>query len=528
MESLALSLNSVSLSSDVIQILVENKELRCSKKLLVQHCKYFEAYFAFSDSSDEDHKVVQLKGGIDYDSIKTILEGLAHPQSLIDIDEENVQSILQASSFLQCSPAEKASADFMLANLSLSNAYSIFLLALNCGSAYLANAVESFVLNAVRSLRFNLTSVMDLLQMDLELIKGALELIEDNIVAFSTACGWVLFDTEDRAHFLQELLNDIIVEIIPPDALNVDGLEDHPVLKEAIRKSVHYEALALRDKVKYWDKYSMSKQKNDKWPKVGIVCSTGNNASVIAYRCSSSDSWLRLTGKPAKLRVKSSGSAVVQVNHSLYFIGGVGNVQMWSFALRLDSWKFLSLEQDERIRPLACGVANDVYVFGGYTDRHKEVRYFDTAAKFDTFTQKWHILSPMNHSRSGGQACHANGKIYLFGGLCSRRRVVVSCEVYDIATDTYDHLTDLPSMILDFGVVCVGDATVYVIGGMDPITFETKDTVYIYDLKTRKWCHEFPSLNVARYVKLTPFLNFPSFMQFKMCLNFQEKLCLLL
>ena len=196
--------------------------------------------------------------------------------------------------------------------------------------------------------------------------------------------------------------------------------------------------------------------------------------------------------------MKSSGSAVVEVNHALYFIGGVGNVQMWSFGLRLDAWKCLAPEQDERIRPLAVGVGYELFVFGGYTDRHKEVRYFDTAAKFDTSSLKWHLLSPMTHCRSGGQACHANGKIFLFGGLCSRRRVVVSCEVYDIATDTYDQLTDLPAMILDFGLVLVGDSTVYLIGGMDPITFETKDTVYIYDLKTRKWCHDFPPLNVAR------------------------------
>ena len=53
-------------------------------------------------------------------------------------------------------------------------------------------------------------------------------------------------------------------------------------------------------------------------------------------------------------------------------------------------------------------------------------------------------------------------------------------------------------MILDFALVLVGDSTVYLFGGMDPITFETKDTVFIYDLNTRKWCHDFPSLNVAR------------------------------
>ena len=127
----------------------------------------------------------------------------------------------------------------------------------------------------------------------------------------------------------------------------------------------------------------------------------------------------------------------------------------------------------------------------------QEVRYFDTAVKFDTISQKWTILESMNHSRSGGQACHVQGKIYLFGGLCSRRRVVVSCEVYDIAGDSYDHLTDLPAMILDFGLVLIGHE-VYLIGGMDPLTFETKDTVFVYDLKTHQWSHEFPSLNIAR------------------------------
>ena len=66
---------------------------------------------------------------------------------------------------------------------------------------------------------------------------------------------------------------------------------------------------------------------------------------------------------------------------------------------------------DERIRPLVCSVDDDLYVFGGYTDRHKEVRYFDTAAKFDTLTNQWQILSPMNHSRSGGQACYAQGTV---------------------------------------------------------------------------------------------------------------------
>ena len=49
------------------------------------------------------------------------------------------------------------------------------------------------------------------------------------------------------------------------------------------------------------------------------------------------------------------------------------------------------------------GVNKSIYVFGGYTDRHKEVTYLDTAARFDTLTGSWTFLSPMEYARSGGQ-----------------------------------------------------------------------------------------------------------------------------
>ena len=52
---------------------------------------------------------------------------------------------------------------------------------------------------------------------------------------------------------------------------------------------------------------------------------------------------------------------------------------------------------------MAVGVNKSIYVFGGYTDRHKEVTYLDTAARFDTLTGSWTFLSPMEYARSGGQ-----------------------------------------------------------------------------------------------------------------------------
>jgi hypothetical protein len=48
--------------------------------------------------------------------------------------------------------------------------------------------------------------------------------------------------------------------------------------------------------------------------------------------------------------VKSCGSLAVAVGNSLYFIGGVGNVQMWSYSLSQDAWKLLCSEQVSLVR----------------------------------------------------------------------------------------------------------------------------------------------------------------------------------
>ena len=57
--------------------------------------------------------------------------------------------------------------------------------------------------------------------------------------------------------------------------------------------------------------------------------------------------WLKLTIKPAKLKSKSSGSAVVEINHCLYFLGGIANMQMWNFRYITNFKKDALKKQDQ-------------------------------------------------------------------------------------------------------------------------------------------------------------------------------------
>ena len=152
-------------SHSVVTIDIEGRLLKCDRKILVKHSKYFQALFAFHRGSGEDKNkklvldeaergqdqqaAVKLRGGIDYESGKAILSAMSGAD--VVVNGENAQAILQASTFLQCALAEKAAADYMLSNLNLANAFSVFLLGLNCGSVYLAEKAEDFILRRVQT-----------------------------------------------------------------------------------------------------------------------------------------------------------------------------------------------------------------------------------------------------------------------------------------------------------------------------------------------------------------------------------------
>jgi hypothetical protein len=55
----------------------------------------------------------------------------------------------------------------------------------------------------------------DLLHIDVDKLKGLLDVISDNYAAFILICGWMLYDVNDRADLLPALLEEfVIVELV--------------------------------------------------------------------------------------------------------------------------------------------------------------------------------------------------------------------------------------------------------------------------------------------------------------------------
>jgi len=119
-------------------------------------------------------------------------------------------------------------ADFIIANIVTSNAFSVFLLGVNCGSTYLAENAQQFIVKTIETYDSKVRSLMDdLLQLDIRNLETLLEEICDNYIAFMIICGWILYDVSNRSNLLDNLITNFInVELISPDAILVDGLED--------------------------------------------------------------------------------------------------------------------------------------------------------------------------------------------------------------------------------------------------------------------------------------------------------------
>ena len=70
-------------------------------------------------------------------------------------------------------------------------------------------------------------------------------------------------------------------------------------------------------------------------------------------------------------------------------------------------------------------------------------------------------------------------------------------EEYDTTEDTYNIVTELPRMIVMFGIAALGKK-IYLGGGKDPLTCLTMDTVLVFDIEHNTWSTSFPCLREAR------------------------------
>lgn len=103
-----------------------------------------------------------------------------------------------------------------------------------------------------------------------------------------------------------------------------------------------------------------------------------------------------------------------------------------------------------------------------------------------TVTANWSIAKPLPVSRADGSSAIIYGKLYIFGGYASTKRVRKDTFMFDPAMNTWTRCCEMPVEHTFASAACAIGSRAYVFGGFDDDHYVSGD-LCIYDAFTDKW-----------------------------------------
>ena len=195
-------------------------------------------------------------------------------------------------------------------------------------------------------------------------------------------------------------------------------------------------------------------------------------------------------GRRTNLLLANSEMAVAELDGKIYVLGGypasrVPQAAVQVYDPKTDRWALVAPLPVAMHHPVVAGVGGKLYSFGG------QLSSGDTARTlvYDPMLDAWSDLASMPTARGAGASAVIGDKVYVVGG---RPPGDNAFEVYDIPTNTWTMLSDLPQTYPQRNHIAATaiDGKVYVAGGRynggsfsDPIT----DSLDMFDPATGTW-----------------------------------------
>ncbi|KAF6077565.1 gigaxonin [Phyllostomus discolor] len=194
---------------------------------------------------------------------------------------------------------------------------------------------------------------------------------------------------------------------------------------------------------------------------------------------------------------------IVEIDGMLYILGGEDGdkelISMECYDIYSKTW---TKQPDlTMVRKIGCYAAmkKKIYAMGGGSYG----KLFESVECYDPRTQQWTAICPLKEKRFGAVACGVAMELYVFGGVRGREDVPVTNEMVTCKSEFYhdefkrwiylhDQNLCIPaSSSFVYGAVPIG-ASIYVIGDLD--TGTNYDYVREFKRSTGTWHHTKPLL----------------------------------
>lgn len=375
---------------------------------------YFRALFTYTKSHEK--KTVIKIPGISDRILKEIVE-FAYTGK-VQVDEQNVESLLSAADMLHVMGVLRACSDFLMANLSVDNCIGIYKFATFYNSTKLASHTRQYILKYFVDVAQSSTEFLHLQASEL---KGLCSDDEVNVRQEEDVAKaifrWVAFDGGIRRQYLCGLLPCIRFGYIPMEFF-LEQISKHPFVvgredcQSILRAAWEIIQVIQTDGISFIEvgnAYVRPRVPNDILFVVGGWSSHGTTTSVETYD-TRADRWYRVG---ESLPTPRAYHGVVTIGSRIYVIGGYDGIKyhngMQYFDCVQEQWCESAPMYIPRCYVTVATLDGHIYACGGYDGRHRQ----NSAERYDPTTNQWLMIAPMGTKRSDASGSSLNGNFFI-------------------------------------------------------------------------------------------------------------------
>ena len=382
---------------DVDILAADQRRIPAHRLVLASCSPYFHAMFT-SELLESRQREVSIQG-IDSTALELLVEFCYTAR--IKISEENVQSLLPASSLLQLNSVRDACAEFLKNQLHPSNCLGIRAFADAHICSELLESSHRFALRRFAEVsqteEFLLLSLSDMLS-----LVGSDEVnVQHEEDVFNAVMSWVRHDPPNRKQLLGNILPHVRLPLLAREFLMTHVENDEMIRGIPECKDLVIEAMKFHLLPEQRSSLQNSRTRHRKPPgRVPILFSIGGSSLfAIHSECECYDLNIELWCMVTPMTTKRARVGVGVVNNTIYAVGGYdGSSDLSTVEAYLpqnNSWVVLPTMGTRR-SSLGVAVLGDLlYAIGGYDG----ASCLSSVERFDPLSEQWVAVAAMNTKR---------------------------------------------------------------------------------------------------------------------------------
>uniref|UniRef100_A0AAR5QJ18 BTB domain-containing protein n=1 Tax=Dendroctonus ponderosae TaxID=77166 RepID=A0AAR5QJ18_DENPD len=456
---------------DATIILDDGSEIPVHRAILCASSSYFRALFTTTLHNKEKNQV--HLPGVSSDMLQTLLVYVYLRK--LDLNEENVYSILMAADYLSILGALDLCSTYLESILRPNNCIGILAFARSHFCRKLADNCWKYIMRNFAHVADQSAEILLLSLQELQEIINADDLnVKSEETVWEIILRWIEYSTDSRKQHIVELMKCIRLGLLDTQFF-LERVKDHPyvagceasrpMIIETLKFLYDLEMITHRDGEVVTPEIARPRVPHEILFAIG-GWSGGSPTNFIETYDTRADRWVKVEEVDPTGPRAYHGTAVVGYN--IYVIGGFDGMDYFNSCRCFDAvqkaWKEIAPMHARRCYVSTAVLDDQIYAMGGYDGHHRQ----NTAEKYDFKTNQWSLIAPMNMQRSDASACTLHGKIYITGGF-NGQECMHSAEVYDPELNQWSLIAPMRSR--RSGVSCISyHNQLFVIGGFNGIS----------------------------------------------------------